>query len=191
MGGAMQSCTDWFARLENPSEPANNCLPEPGPGGCFFLFFSPTFHCFFGLKDPDCLTDEASTSMITDTGHVNSQFSSCQSWYVPQAVKAAAEHWTKTVSNQLVSLCEADLNIKTQLTQFSLQPFGLSVRKYEDLISCHFITASVMQNDLFVVHLQVCVVWLQRAHSVLLPPCTNRRVSDFIWRNKFLNWVLF
>lgn len=28
-----------------------------------------------------------------------------------------------------------------------------------------------MQNDLFVVHLQVCVVWLQRAHSVLLPPC--------------------
>lgn len=109
--------------------------------------------------------------MITDTDHVNSQFSSCQSWYVTQAVKAAAEHWTKTVSNQLVSLCEADLNIKTQLTQFSLHSFSLSVRKYEDLISCHFITASVMQNDLFVVHLQVCVVWLQHAHSILLPPC--------------------
>lgn len=90
-----------------------------------FLPVSPTFHCFFGLKDPDCLTDEASTLTITDTGHVNRQFSSCQSWHVPQAVKAAAEHWTKTVSNLLVSLCEADLNIKTQLTQFSLHSFCL------------------------------------------------------------------
>lgn len=79
MGGAMQSCTDWFARLENPSEPANNPSPRLPPWAWSWCMFLPVFlshiSLFSGLKDPDCLT----TLMITDTDHVNSEFSSRQS----------------------------------------------------------------------------------------------------------------
>lgn len=70
-------------------------------------FSFPHFHCFFGLKDPDWLTDEQSTSMITDTDHVNSE-----SNVMPKPADMLHRllklqlNVTKTVSNQLVSLCE-------------------------------------------------------------------------------------